>query len=223
MMAQNAMTTSMTTPPTASADMESDFAAARRAMIDSQLRTSGVNTPFVLERMGTLPREDYVPAAARAAAYVDRAIRLEDGRGFLPAPLFHGKMLEEAAPDAEDTVLIVDGGSGYLAELVRPLVAKVEVVDSAAGAAGKTKGKGFSLLLIDGAVQQIPEKLVKRCATGARAVTGITENNVTRLAAGLVVAPQTGVRGKAKLALTPLAEIGVPRLPAFDVAEEWSF
>ena len=38
-----------------------DYAAARKAMIDSQLRTSGVNDTFVLERMGTLPREDFVP------------------------------------------------------------------------------------------------------------------------------------------------------------------
>ena len=73
-----------------------DYAAARKAMIDSQLRTSGVNDTFVLERMGTLPREDFVPEGSKATAYMDRAIRLADG-GFLPAPLFHGAMLAEAA------------------------------------------------------------------------------------------------------------------------------
>ena len=73
-----------------------DYAAARKAMIDSQLRTSGVNNTFVLERMGTLPREDFVPEGSKATAYMDRAIRLADG-GFLPAPLFHGAMLAEAA------------------------------------------------------------------------------------------------------------------------------
>ena len=69
-----------------------DFAAARKAMLDSQLRTSGVNEVFVLERMGVVPREDFVPEGAKSTAYMDRAIRLEDG-GFLPAPLFHGAML----------------------------------------------------------------------------------------------------------------------------------
>ena len=75
-----------------------DYAAARKAMIDSQLRTSGVNDTFVLERMGTLPREDFVPEGSKATAYMDRAIRLADG-GFLPAPLFHGAMLI-VQPDA---------------------------------------------------------------------------------------------------------------------------
>ena len=43
-------------------------------MIDSQLRTSGVNEPWVLAAMAGVAREDFVPAAARSAAYIDRAI-----------------------------------------------------------------------------------------------------------------------------------------------------
>ncbi|MEZ0243337.1 MAG: protein-L-isoaspartate O-methyltransferase, partial [Sphingomonas sp.] len=89
-----------------------DQAAARRAMIDSQLRVSGVTDAAVLAAMGRLPREDFVPAAARDAAYIDRAIPLGDGRA-LAAPLVHGLMLSEAAPHADDTALVVDGGSGY--------------------------------------------------------------------------------------------------------------
>ena len=70
--------------------------AARRAMIDSQLRPSGVNEPWVLSAMLSVPREDFVPEAMRGAAYIDRAIPLGDGR-WLAAPLVHGRMLEEAA------------------------------------------------------------------------------------------------------------------------------
>ena len=58
--------------------------AARRAMIDSQLRPSGVNEPRVLAAMARIPREDFVPVAMRSAAYIDRAIALGDGR-FLAA------------------------------------------------------------------------------------------------------------------------------------------
>ena len=50
--------------------------AARKAMIDSQLRTSGVNADFVLSRMGAVARENFVPASARGFAYIDRAIAL---------------------------------------------------------------------------------------------------------------------------------------------------
>ena len=104
-----------------------DYAAARKAMIDSQLRTSGVNEAFVLERMSTVPREDFVPEGAKGTAYMDRAIRLGEG-GYLPAPLFHGAMLAEANPTSEDRVLVIDGGSGYLTALVEPLVESVKTV-----------------------------------------------------------------------------------------------
>ena len=75
----------------------SDFTAARRAMIDSQLRTSGVNAPWVLARMNAVPREDFVPAAAREVAYTDRAVPLGDGR-MLAAPLVHGDDAGRSAP-----------------------------------------------------------------------------------------------------------------------------
>lgn len=190
------------------------FQAARRAMIDSQLRTSGVNEDFVLDRMGTVPREDFVPESARGTAYMDRAIRLPDG-GFLPAPLFHGLMLSEARPVASDKVIVVGGGSGYLAELVRPLVASVETVSAADAAQGKAKTKDADLLLIDGAIEQLPAKLAGKLAEGGRIVTGLFERGVTRLA--------TGRASGGNVALLPLIETGVPRLSAFDRDAGWSF
>lgn len=189
-----------------------DYAAARKAMIDSQLRTSGVNEPFVLERMGTLAREDFVPENAKGTAYMDRAIRLGEG-GFLPAPLFHGAMLAEASPKADDTVLVIDGGSGYLPALVEPLVASVKAISPAD--ALKAKKGNYSLVLVDGAIEHVPASLAKQVAEGGRIVTGLVERGVTRLA--------TGRKSGKALALLPLAEMGVPRLGAFDKPESWSF
>ena len=189
-----------------------DYAAARKAMIDSQLRTSGVNEPFVLERMGTLPREDFVPENAKGTAYMDRAIRLGEG-GFLPAPLFHGAMLAEASPKADDTVLVIDGGSGYLPALVEPLVGSVKAISPAD--ALKAKKGNYSLVLVDGAIEHVPASLAKQVAEGGRIVTGLVERGVTRLA--------TGRKSGKALALLPLAEMGVPRLGAFDKPESWSF
>ncbi|MBX7494649.1 protein-L-isoaspartate O-methyltransferase [Qipengyuania sp. 6B39] len=182
-------------------------------MLDSQLRTSGVNESFVLERMGTVAREDFVPEAMRSVAYSDRAIRLGDGK-VLPAPLFHGMMLSEAQPTASDEVLVIDGGSGYLAALVEPLVGSVRVMSPEDVAGGKKKG-AFSLVLIDGAVEHIPAGLAKLVAEGGRIVTGMVERGVTRLA--------TGRKAAGSLALLPLAEIGVPRLAQFDRPASWSF
>src|SRR5262245_57775824 len=87
--------------------------AARRAMIDSQLRTIGVNESWVLTAFASVAREDFVPENARAAAYIDRAVPLGGGR-YLAAPVVHGRMLAEAAPQPSDTVLLIGDGNGYL-------------------------------------------------------------------------------------------------------------
>lgn len=187
---------------------------ARRAMIDSQLRTSGVNTPLVLSRMGAVERADFVPESAKSLAYVDRAIALGDGR-WLAAPLVQGMMLEEAAPHAEDRAIIVDGGSGYLAALFEPLVAELTMLspDEALGAG--RKGKGANLLVIDGAVEEIPAKLLARLADDARIVTGMIENGVTRLAVGR--------KANKSAALLPVHDLGIPHLAEFDRPKGWSF
>lgn len=182
-------------------------------MIDCQLRTSGVNADWVLARLAAVPREDYVPAGARGIAYIDRAIPIGNGRA-LAAPLFHGMMLQEAAPTSEDRALLVDGGSGYLADLVRPLVGSLEIIapDEALAA---SRDREFSLLLIDGAIEELPDTLVVRLAEGARVVAGLVAGGVTRLAAGR--------KSAGGVALLPLAELGVPLLPEFAKVKAWSF
>ncbi len=187
--------------------------AARKAMIDSQLRTSGVNAEFVLRRMGEVAREDFVPASARGFAYSDRALDLGGGRQ-LAAPLVQGMMLQEARPTPADKALLVDCGSGYLAELLRPLVGSLDVTDPAAAQAAARKS-GYTLLVIDGAAEQLPDALVKRLTEGARVVTGTIVDGVTRLA--------VGVKAAGEVALLPLAEIGIPVLPEFAAPKSWSF
>ena len=189
------------------------LAVARKAMIDSQLRTSGVNSAFVLERMASVPREDFVPAQARGVAYMDRAIALGGGR-WLAAPLVQGLMLQEAAPTKADKALLVDGGSGYLAELLRPLVGTLDVI-SPAEATGAARKKGYTLLLIDGAVEELPAILVKRLAGDARVVCGVLDDGVTRLASGR--------RAAGEVVLLPLAEIGIPVLGEFARPKLWTF
>lgn len=188
--------------------------AARKAMIDSQLRTSGVNAEWVLRRMAEVPREQFVPASASGHAYIDRAIALGNGRS-LAAPVVHGMMLQEARPAASDTALVVDGGSGYLAELVRPLVGSLETVAPADAAAKSRKSADITLLLVDGAVERLPDTLVRRLADNARVVTGLVEDGITRLAIGRKAAGE--------VALLPLAELGIPVLPEFAAPKAWSF
>ena len=193
--------------------LSSQSSDARRAMIDSQLRTSGVNEPWVLAAMAALPREDFVPEAQRAAAYTDRAVPLGEGR-FLSPPLVHGLMLAEAAPTAADKALLVSGGSPYLAALLKPLVGSLEVVDAADLAAATLSGP-YSLIIVDGAAEELPASLTAALAADGRLVTGLVERGLTRLAAGR--------KAGDTLALLPLAEIGIPVLAEFAAPRRWSF
>lgn len=186
---------------------------ARRAMITSQLRTSGVNEPWVLEAMSKVAREDYVPEALREAAYIDRAIPLGNGR-FLAAPLVHGMMLAEAEPVATDKALLIGDGAGYLAALLRPMVGSLDAVDPA-DAAGITGEGEYSLIVIDGAVEELPSSVGDRLAEEGRIIAGLIVRGVPRLAVGRKAA--------GTVALLPLAELGIPALPEFAAPKRWSF
>lgn len=190
------------------------FAAARKAMVDSQLRVSGVNTDIVRERMSAVPREEFVPEDMRAIAYMDRAVPLGNGR-FLAAPLVHGRILEESGPTRQDAVLLVDGGSGYMAELLRPLVGSLEVIKPEDASTATRKKGDITLLVIDGAIEQLPDALTKRLAEGGRVVSGLVVRGLTRLASGRKIAGE--------VSLIPLAEIGIPVLPEFAAPKSWSF
>jgi protein-L-isoaspartate(D-aspartate) O-methyltransferase len=205
------MTLTDNRPPGVSSGAASD--AARRAMIDSQLRTSGVNEPWVLAAMARVAREDFVPETARAAAYIDRAVPLGGGR-FLAAPLVHGRMLAEALPTAEDKALLVGDGNGYFAALLGPLVGSLDAVDPAAASAKRGKGL-YDLVVVDGAIGELPGTLASQLAEGGRIVTGLVLRGVTRLA--------TGRKAAGEVTLLPLAEIGIPVLPQFAAPKRWSF
>lgn len=198
--------------PTGAAFADDTFAEARRAMISSQLRTSGVNEPWVLEAIAGIARENYVPAAMRDAAYIDRAIPLGEGR-FLAAPLVHGKILAEAEPLAGEKVLLVGDGEGYLGALLRTFGV---VLDTVSPADAATAGEGgYALVVVDGALEVLPEALSARLADGGRIVTGLVVRGVTRLAAGRKAA--------GAVSLLPLAELGIPVLPEFAAPKRWSF
>jgi protein-L-isoaspartate(D-aspartate) O-methyltransferase len=191
-----------------------DRRPARKAMIDSQLRTSGVNEEFVLARMLAVPREAFLPTEMAGLAYIDRSIAVGSD-GYLAAPLFYGKLLVEAAPRRDDRVLVVEGGTGYLAELLRPLVADTTVMPAQEAATGEAVKGSYSLILVDGAIEQLPKALGDALEDGGRIVSGLVLRGVTRLASGRRIA--------GTLALEPVEDLGIPVLHAFDKPKGWTF
>lgn len=208
-----------------------DFSRARRAMIDSQLRTSGIGDAFVLNAMARVPRENYVAGDRRSVAYADRQVPLGEGRA-MSSPVAHAMLLREARPRVSDKMLLVAGGTGYLAALFQPLVGSLDVVESDLRlpalsadkpgdwhdgdlAAGYANGAPYDLIVIDGSVEAVPPALAAQLADDGRIVTGLVDRGVTRIAIGR--------RSGKGVAMQPVAEIGLPVLDAFSAPKGWSF
>lgn len=197
----------------ATAHKAPDFTAARRHMIESQLRTSGINDAWVLDRIAAIPREDYVPEAARASAYVDRTVPLGAG-AFLAPPLAQGQILTHAKPRTDERTLLIGPATAYLAALIRPLVGELREATPDEVLSGDVDG-GFDLVIVDGAVEHVPAQLAATLAPSGRLVTGVVSRGVPRLAIGRL--------SGADVSLMTLVESQLPRLPAFDRPQSWTF
>src|SRR4051812_31920870 len=115
-----------------------DFAAARLAMVESQLRPQGVTDRAVLDAMGEIARERFVPGEMRPLAYADRAVPLGDGR-FLAAPGVLGQLLTQMAPEPGQRALVVGAGTGYSAAVLAQMGLEVVAVESSAELAGRAR------------------------------------------------------------------------------------
>ena len=204
-----------------------DFSLARRAMVDNQLRPEGVTDRGVLAAMGSVPRERYVPEGARALAYFDRPLKIADGRTMMP-PAALGRLLSELAPKAAERALVVGSGSGYSAAVLKAIgldvvalesdrklsaaavEAGVETVDGDL-AKGWAKGAPFDLILIDGAVEEIPAELVKQLRDGGSLGSAVVDRGVTRLVIGRVLSSALGLRTLTDADVDPLPGFERPR------------
>src|SRR6476469_6076833 len=106
-----------------------DFAAAREAMVESQLRPQGVTDPAVLRAMGSIEREKFLPPETRPLAYVDRAVSMGDGR-FLSAPAVLGQLLTQMMARPGQRALVIGAGTGYSAEILAAMRLDVTALES---------------------------------------------------------------------------------------------
>lgn len=189
------------------------FEEMRRAMVDSQLRTSGVQDAAVLAAMGSVPRENYVPATHRATAYMDRAV-VTDAGDVLNPPVSTALLLQAGEIKTGDNVLLIGKADGYVAAILTATGAKV----TAAAADDLTHAANaapYSLIVVDGAAEELPDALLKLAKDGARIVTGVAEAAVTRLAHGYVHG--------GRVALKAFSDSEIAPLPAFARKAEFVF
>jgi protein-L-isoaspartate(D-aspartate) O-methyltransferase len=183
----------------------SAYQTMRYAMITSQLRTNAVSDQRVIAAMAQVPREDFVPDDVRAVAYLDRPLALGMGRQMNP-PMATGRLLTEAYLEPTDRVLLIGAARGYAAAVLARVVAHVVAVEeepSLVAAArkalseeagveiveaplteGYAAGGPYDVLVVDGAIENVPDLLVAQVKSGGRVVAGIVDRDVTRLASG---------------------------------------
>ncbi len=210
----------------------SEFTAAdmRAAMIDSQLRTNDVIDAAVVGAMGAVPREVHVPAHLASVAYMDRAIALGGDRA-LNAPLVTGRMLVAAAIRPGQRVLLIGSATGYTAALLSRLGAEVHAVEEQAELmataqaavpdanihwiAGPLNGGApgaapFERIIIDGAIEVLPDALTAQLAEGGRLVAARREGAVTRLVQGVKAGGTVPLRSFADMDAAPLPGFAAP-------------
>ncbi len=107
---------------------ENEWLALRRGMVEDQIRRRGVRAPRVLDAMLAVPRQDFVPANIRTAAYEDRALAIGHDQT-ISQPFIVAHMIEQLAVTAEDRVLEIGTGTGYQTALLALLAGHVFSVE----------------------------------------------------------------------------------------------
>ncbi|MFL6781744.1 MAG: protein-L-isoaspartate O-methyltransferase family protein [Sphingomicrobium sp.] len=208
-----------------------DFAGARLAMIDSQLRPQGVTDPAVLGAMAAIPRERFLPDHTRPLAYVDRSVAIGDGR-FLAAPAVLGQLLNEMMPEAGQRALVIGAGTGYSVAVLAAMGLDVAAIESSPDLAAKARENGIAVvegalhkglpkqapydqILIDGAVEHVPETIVGQLAEGGRLGAALVDRGISRL----IVGRKSG----GGFGYLSLGDAGAPVLPGFTKPAAFTF
>src|SRR6516165_4473929 len=115
-----------------------DAAAARRHMVDGQIRTADVTNPSLIAAMQAVPREKFVAPDMADQAYRDGDVSIGYGRA-LVRPIVLGKLLQAANPRAGDQVLVVGCGTGYSAAVLAHMDAAVVALEENPDLAGRAE------------------------------------------------------------------------------------
>ena len=109
-----------------------DFNQARFNMVEQQVRPWDVLDPRVLNVIGNIPREQFVPEESRNLAYADLRIpigKFEGRTSHMLNPVIEGRMLQSLQITEDDTVLQIGTGTGYITACLATLARHVDSVD----------------------------------------------------------------------------------------------
>ena len=183
-----------------------EYGEARRRMVERQLRRRGIGDERVLEAMGRVPREQFVPEEVRRRAYADSALPIGH-RQTISQPWVVAAICQALALDGSESVLEIGTGSGYstavLAQLARSVISFERVPELAEGARAALERlgvEGVEVVLADGsrghqeaapydaiavhaATPEAPHSLIAQLAPGGRLVVPIATGSSDLLTA----------------------------------------
>ncbi|WP_296447705.1 protein-L-isoaspartate O-methyltransferase family protein [Rhodoferax sp. UBA5149] len=172
-------------------------------MIEQQIRPWNVLDTDVLHLLSVVKREDFVPLAHKALAFVDMEIPLGQGQ-YMLAPRVEARMLQDAAVQKHEKVLEIGTGSGYMAALLAHRAQRVisleiepELVKLARanlqkagihnaevrqfdGAVGAPAEGPFDVIMMSGSVAEVPQSLLAQLKVGGRLMAIVGDEPMMR-------------------------------------------
>jgi protein-L-isoaspartate(D-aspartate) O-methyltransferase len=181
--------------------------------------------------MGSVEREKFLPSHTRPVAYVDRAVAMGEGR-FLAAPAVLGQLLTQMVPEVGQRALVIGAGTGYSATVLAAMGLQVVALESSAELAAAARKNGikavegpleagwekaapYDQILIDGAVEYIPDGIVEQLAEGGRLGAALLDRGVARL----IVGRKSGIA----FGYLSVGDSAAPALPGFARPQAFTF
>ena len=215
-----------------------DFAAARLNMIDGQILPNKVTDQRIIDAMGAVPREEFVPKALRGVAYVDEDLEVAPGR-YLMEPMVFSRLLQFAELEETCSVLDVGCATGYssavlgqlagvvvaveeseeLAERATEALAAVSVDNVAVMAGAFDRGlpeQGpYDVIILEGAVPEVPDVILDQLAEGGRLVAVVGKQGPGK---ATLFTRTRGLVGSRQV-----FDANIPALPGFERKEGFVF
>jgi len=169
-----------------------DFATARRHMVDGQVRTADVTDLRIITAMMDIPREHFLPPASAGLAYLDLDLPVGEGARRLLKPMVLAKLIQAADIGSEDRVLDVGCATGYGAAVLCRLAGQVTAIEQDPGltqaartalagqsnvsvatgrlTAGWAQNGPYDAIVLEGATEIAPQAFLSQLKEGGRLV-----------------------------------------------------
>jgi protein-L-isoaspartate(D-aspartate) O-methyltransferase len=212
--------------------------AIRRHMIDGLLLPNDVTDERVIEAIELVNRQSFVSAERKGVAYIDKSIKVADGR-YMMDPLSFAKLLSEADIRPNELALDVATNTGYSAAVLSKLVEAVVAIEenkelsetatknladencdnvaviNSTHTDGLAKQGPYDLIFINGMIDDVPHELLEQLNDSGRILCVLNKDGFGRASIVTYNDKITGVR--------ILFDSAAPKLPGFEKEDEFVF